>query len=416
MNNLLKNIFSGNIDIIKNITSLLLEKLLTIVLIFYTEGLISHYLGVELYGKWIYSINIIIILSSIALIASSEVIIPALSRHFKLRWEIISAAFIIRMAFAFITYIISNVYFYFFIPDQEIKDMLMAISIMLLFTEPFGVVTNYYQSRIRIGIISCARLLSLVVRAGFISIIFLVPSYIFIYYSRAIEAIFLALFLFTIINHSGFEFKISKNVFRVIIIRGLKMWLPLILMLIYMRADRFFVEHYLGFDDLALYGVAVQIIEQAILVLGMIIQSIAPKFLFKKNTPPIYKIIIGLILISILLQLCAIILLEPFITFIFGPYYYKSIQMTISLLPALNFFVVDSILMQLIYRDLQYNLIIFKWLIMLIVSFSGYYIWFGIMDNTNVAPVFVLNYAIMMTLTYLIRKIKTKKSKPCCIA
>lgn len=404
----IKKLISNNIDIIKNIIFLLLEKLLTVGLVFFSEGVISHFLGIEAYGKWIYSVNFIIILSSISLVASSEVIIPALSRCKSISSEIISSAFLIRLFFSIVIYLLANIYFYFFIADKDLQNMLMAISLILLFTEPFGVIINYYQARVKIGVISCARLIALMVRAGFISLVFIVPSNYFIYYSRFIEALFLSLLLFIIIHNSDFKFKISTSVFKLVLKRGLRMWLPLIIMLVYMRIDRFFVEYYLGFDHLAIYGISVQIIEQSFLLIGIIIQSIAPRLIYKKNNTPIYKIIILMLLISFLIQLFALLLLNPFIRLVFGPAYYGSIILTISMLPALNFYVIDTVLMQLIYRDLQYNLIIFKWLFMLLFSFLSYYLWLGLMEKTNIAPVFILNYAAMATISYGIRKIETR--------
>ncbi|HEK2064344.1 TPA: oligosaccharide flippase family protein [Proteus mirabilis] len=409
--NVIIRLVNKNIDIFKNIIFLLVEKILTVILIFYSEGLISHFLGIENYGKWIYSINFIIILSSFSLVASSEVIIPALSRHLNIAWEIISSAFLIRLFFATIAYLGINIYFYLFIKDIDIKNMLAAISIILLFNEPFGVIVNYYQSRVKIGIISCARILSLIVRVAFISIVLIIPSSAFIYYSRVVESIFLSILLVTIINHYNFKFKLQKKIFKIVLKRGLQMWLPLVIMFIYMRADRFFVEYYLGFNQLALYGISIQIIEQAILLIGIIIQSIAPRLLYKKNNTPIYKILLLMIVISFIIQAGIFIFLEPFIKFVFGEVYYNAIPLTISILPALTFYVIDTVLMQLIYRDLQYYLIIFKWIFMLLFSFLAYYIWFGLFRYTDISPVFILNYAVMATVTYTIRKIQTGRSK-----
>ncbi|MGG4742407.1 oligosaccharide flippase family protein, partial [Proteus mirabilis] len=271
----------------------------------------------------------------------------------NIAWEIISSAFLIRLFFATIAYLGINIYFYLFIKDIDIKNMLAAISIILLFNEPFGVIVNYYQSRVKIGIISCARILSLIVRVAFISIVLIIPSSAFIYYSRVVESIFLSILLVTIINHYNFKFKLQKKIFKIVLKRGLQMWLPLVIMFIYMRADRFFVEYYLGFNQLALYGISIQIIEQAILLIGIIIQSIAPRLLYKKNNTPIYKILLLMIVISFIIQAGIFIFLEPFIKFVFGEVYYNAIPLTISILPALTFYVIDTVLMQLIYRDLQ---------------------------------------------------------------
>ena len=51
--------------IITNVSILLFEKMVTIGLVFFCEGVISHLLGVSLYGKWLYSLNAVILLKCV---------------------------------------------------------------------------------------------------------------------------------------------------------------------------------------------------------------------------------------------------------------------------------------------------------------------------------------------------------------
>ncbi|MDU3422221.1 MAG: hypothetical protein E7F43_10870, partial [Streptococcus sp.] len=139
---MLKRIFFSS-DIFKNIIWLIIEKMYFVILVFLSEAMISRSLGVTDYGKWVYSVNWVVVVSSVALVAGSEVLIPALSRHKKIVNELISAAFLIRMIGALLAFIFIWTYAVFFVTDEEIKRILYCLSFVLLLNEPFGVVTNY---------------------------------------------------------------------------------------------------------------------------------------------------------------------------------------------------------------------------------------------------------------------------------
>ena len=66
-------------DIIINIIALFFEKLITVALIFYSEGMIARLLTPEAYGQWIYSVNFILLLSSLALVIGSEISVVSLA-------------------------------------------------------------------------------------------------------------------------------------------------------------------------------------------------------------------------------------------------------------------------------------------------------------------------------------------------
>ena len=145
--------------IITNVSILLFEKMVTIGLVFFCEGVISHLLGVSLYGKWLYSLNAVILLSSVTLIAGSEVVVPALVRgHPHLRWKILSSVFIFRLLFALVALLVTLVYANFIVADQDVRLMLMLLALALIFNEPFSVIANYYQATTNIGIVVAIRL------------------------------------------------------------------------------------------------------------------------------------------------------------------------------------------------------------------------------------------------------------------
>ncbi|MCV3285907.1 hypothetical protein [Aeromonas veronii] len=405
----LLDMYNRHFDIIKNIAFLFVEKLVFIALIFYSEAIISRALGVQDYGKWLYSVNLVILVSSLALVVGSEVTVPALSRHHKLQWHVLTSSFLVRFVFSCLAFLIINTYNYLFVDDSVISQMVTSLSFVLLLTEPFGVIVNYYQARIAIGYVVLSRVFALVVRALTITFALWFSYKGLVYFSRAIEAIMLASLLSILIIKDGGNWVFSEKITKAVLFRGLKLWLPLVLMYVYMRSDRIFVERYLGFDDLAMYGVAIQIFEQLGLLIGIIIQSIGPKFIFKKVARPKWKIFSFILVITVCAQTVSAILLPPFIGYIYGDNFNKAASMATYMLPALIFYSLDVVYMQYIYRDKLYKLLLVKWLLMLIFGFSSYYIWFTILGATSIVNIFNFNYFIMFLITMLLYRYYNKQ-------
>ncbi|KAB7688485.1 oligosaccharide flippase family protein [Plesiomonas shigelloides] len=400
--------YKKNNDIVNNILFLCVEKVFVFIMVFYVEAMISRALGIENYGKWLYAVNLILVISSLTLVAGSEVVVPALARvkNVQLQWDILTGAFIIRMALSVVTFIGIYVYICFFIHDESLKLMLKPLAFVLLLIEPFGVITNYYQSKIRSWPIVLARLFALFIRCVVVSFAVWVGHDVAIYFCRSIEALVLALILSVLILRCGYKCVVSPRVINKIFIRGLKLWAPLILMLIYMRVDRFFVENYLGYKELASYGVAAQVMEQLMLLVSIVIMSIGPKLIFKKLSIDKRKVVLLISLITIPIQIFAAFSLPFFIGRVFGSDYDNSAIMAIKMLPALFFYAIDMVYMQYIYKNRLYHVVFIKWALMLLICMASYYFWLSVMGRKDIAPVFVFNYICMLVVTILVSRIR----------
>ncbi|BEE16933.1 hypothetical protein VAWG006_11860 [Aeromonas enteropelogenes] len=389
----------GYADIYKNILFLCVEKFVFVIVIFYVEAMVSRELGVLDYGKWLYALNIVIVISSCSLIAGAEVVVPMISKNNKLQWFVLTSAFILRMLFSILSVLLLYIYVNMFVVDELIALMIVSLIPFLLLAEPFGVVINYYQARVEIGGVVLARLLSLIFRAIIVSFAIWLSYKGLIYFSRSIEVLILAsILVFLFVKEKGC-WSFSKRITRLVFFRGLKLWIPLILMYLYMRMDRFFVEKYLGFNELAFYGVAVQIFEQLILLIGIVIQSIGPKFIFKRVFLSEWKVASMMLVIVFAVITLAKSLLPHLIAIVFGDAYIKSTTIVINLLPALIFYTIDMVYMQYIYRRGFYTLVIVKWIFVSITCVSSYHIWFSVLGYKDITPVFIFNYVMMFITT-----------------
>ncbi|EAM4410728.1 oligosaccharide flippase family protein [Salmonella enterica subsp. houtenae] len=398
----------------RNIAWLIFEKLITLSLVFYSEGLITRTLSVEQYGQWIYALNLVTLISSVALISGAEITIPALSRNKKVISEIITSAFVIRALFAIVAYALINIYSYFFISDPFLRKTTYIVSIIIILNEPFSIIINYYQSIVNIKSIALVRMLSLLGRVVFVIYWVKSLSSDMIAWSRVIEFILLTYFLIFLWYKKSFIFRIDLQVLNRIFFRGLYFWPSLILMYIYLRLDRFYVEKYFSFEVLAIYGIAIQLMEQGFMLIRMILQSIAPIYIYKKlpRTEIIRNLVylmLGLVTMSIIIALLGQILLPKVVIFIFGESYSEAALLTVKMLPALIFFCVDNVLMQYLFRERTSKLLFVKWAGGVVILTIIYYLFFDVLHSKNLYLVYNINYFLMALITFFLfmRKIRS---------
>ena len=407
-------------QIVSNIFWLVAEKIITIILVFYVEGVIARLLSQQDYGKWIYSVNLVLLLSSLSLIVGAEVLVPTLSKHKKIADSLLFNTFIIRLVFGFFASFCTFIYANFFVTDIVLKSFLGALALVLLLNEPFGVVTSYFQSKVNILPVTIVRIIALGVRALVATVILKwALSIDYIPWSRILESITSAigLSLLYIIYRGKIRFNFSKKISKILFYRGLLLWPSLMMMYFFQRIDRFFIEHYLSFDYLALYGISVQIIEQATLLFGMVVQSIAPIFIFNRMSDAerfgklnrIVMLMVGLSMVSIIV---GYFLVPLFIQLVYGKSYDGAIPITIGLLPSLLFFSIDTVLSQYFYAKNQGNKLIYKWTVMAIVTCINYWVCLGVFQLESAVLVFNINYFIMLLITvFLFKKYIYKKVK-----
>ncbi|MBW4017396.1 oligosaccharide flippase family protein [Moraxella osloensis] len=407
-------------QIVSNIFWLIAEKIITIILVFYVEGVIARLLSQQDYGKWIYSVNLVLLLSSLSLIVGAEVLVPTLSKHKKLTESLLLNTFFIRLIFGFFAFVCTTLYANFFVTDVILKSFLSALALVLLLNEPFGVVTSYFQSKVNILPVTIVRIIALGVRALVATVILKwALSIDYIPWSRVLESVTSAigLSLLYIIYRGKIRFNFSKKISKILFYRGLLLWPSLMMMYFFQRIDRFFIEHYLSFNYLALYGISVQIIEQATLLFGMVVQSIAPIFIFNRMSDAerfgklnrIVMLMVGLSMVSIIV---GYFLVPLFIHLVYGKSYDGAIPITIGLLPSLLFFSIDTVLTQYFYAKNLGNKLIYKWIVMAIVTCINYWVCLGVFQLESAVLVFNINYLIMLLITvFLFKKYIYKEVK-----
>lgn len=370
-------------DIIINIIALFFEKLITVALIFYSEGMIARLLTPEAYGQWIYSVNFILLLSSLALVIGSEISVVALARNKSIYKEIISGTFLVRLLFSIIAMLVAILYAKFFTNDVLIKEFIYILSLYLLLAEPFGVIANYFQANVKILPVTIIRISGLFIRVLVIYIFFnyygdvmpLLPL------SRVLEIIVIVCSLQCLffVCKSNFKFIINLHVIRILFLRGIKLWPALIFMYLFQRLDRFYIEYYFSFDVLGQYGIAVQLMEQGFLLLGIVVQSISPKLIYLKASQNeirgnLLKLLIVIFLVSVIFLILGYVLIPYFIFVVYGDNYSLASDISKGMLFAIIFFGIDTVITQYLYREKKSLYILLKWIAMSIIMSVSYYV------------------------------------------
>lgn len=398
-------------DIAINIIALFFEKLITVALIFYSEGMIARLLTPEAYGQWIYSVNFILLLSSLALVIGSEISVVALARNKSIYKEIISGTFLVRLLFSIIAMLVAILYAKFFTNDVLVKEFIYILSLYLLLAEPFGVITNYFQANVKILPVTIIRVSGLFIRVLVIYIFFnyyrdvipLLPL------SRVLEIIVIACSLQCLffVCKSDFKFILNLHVIRILFLRGVKLWPALIFMYLFQRLDRFYIEYYFSFDVLGQYGIAVQLMEQGFLLLGIIVQSISPKLIYLKTSQDkirdnLLKLLIIIFLVSVIFLILGYILIPYFIFFVYGDNYSLASDISKGMLFAIIFFGIDTVITQYLYREKKSLYILLKWVAMSIIMSVSYYVAYSVIRIESLSIVYIINYILMSLISVII--------------
>lgn len=398
-------------DIIINIIALFFEKLITVALIFYSEGMIARLLTPEAYGQWIYSVNFILLLSSLALVIGSEISVVALARNKSIYKEIISGTFLVRLLFSIIAMLVAILYAKFFTNDVLIKEFIYILSLYLLLAEPFGVIANYFQANVKILPVTIIRISGLFIRVLVIYIFFnyygdvmpLLPL------SRVLEIIVIVCSLQCLffVCKSNFKFIINLHVIRILFLRGIKLWPALIFMYLFQRLDRFYIEYYFSFDVLGQYGIAVQLMEQGFLLLGIVVQSISPKLIYLKASQNeirgnLLKLLIVIFLVSVIFLILGYVLIPYFIFVVYGDNYSLASDISKGMLFAIIFFGIDTVITQYLYREKKSLYILLKWIAMSIIMSVSYYVAYSVIRIESLSIVYIINYILMSLISVII--------------
>lgn len=381
--------------VIKNVIWLLSERGLQIALSLFVGGLIARAFGPDLYGKWQYAISLLFIATTLTHVCSAEVIVPKLVRQPDTAGAILGTAFVIRAAASVAGFIVGQLIVYIWIKDEEVAGFIRIILLLLLFIEPFSVVTAWFQSRTHIAPVVKIRLAVLAVKSLAITAIFFFSvKNLLVAVAWVGEGVLVMLLLLILYRRAlGPSWRVSRSKIRNYLKEGVAYWVGLLFMCIFMRLDRFFLAESVGFNSLGIYSAAIQISENWFVLAGILSQSIAPRFIYSNiSRETIDKNIQRLLILYVALAVFGSIILAMLAPMIIGLIFGSSYEGAIHILRYTAFVsigvFVDSLFNILMLKEHAAIWVGAKWIAVLSVAFLVNYLFIPVLGLQ--APILAL--------------------------
>ncbi|MEB0014183.1 oligosaccharide flippase family protein [Glaciimonas sp. Cout2] len=406
-----KQDFRQHSQIYKNVGWLIGEKLLTIALVLFCDGLLARTITIGEFGQWQYSLNLASMIGCVGFVAGAEVIIPALARYTRLRSEIITAGFIVRSFFSLLTVLLSAIICDVFFDNSVVGKLVVIALIIVVVNETTSVIVAYFQAITNIRPVVLCRLLALAIRASLFYVVSLNTKNIFLFISvRGIEVVVTGILLVLLIRTQPIYWRPNTRIIKIILIRGIRFLPSILAMYAYTKIDRIFVQKYFSYEYLAVYSIAQQYVEQCFLLITIVVQSISPKYIFSTQYTSlnfrqvIFKIGFFLFLIATFLIIVTQLIGNIFISSVFGSKYLGSFEIMRVLVVTTIPFAIDTLATQILLKEKAAFLLFLKWLVMAVFAVFMYVIVLPIMGSSNIRYIFIINFTVMALLSLILVK------------
>ena len=353
--------------------------------LFLISGMIGHGLGVEAFGDFQFANSVVFIFSSIGLICGAEVLIAKLvlaedSHAFR----IIGAGFILRLYAAIAAYILLLIYCYFFIEKNSTQILLAALGLSILFREPFSTISVWFQSKTNNKPIVLASIYGTTTKTCIVSLLYIYNQLTLWLLTSAwlAEAIILSVFytkaFYKETNVKIRDIKFDFRIFKIIYKEGMLYWPPLILMLVFSKADRLLVKNIVDPYNAGLYMAAMQVIDGVISIGIIIATSAAPIFVYRYNKineikKGVTKLTLSMFFIGITLCGIGFTLSYKIIQIIYGETFIEAttIMQTGFFIVALSF--IEASLNIYVIKELGGFFALKKWILITLISLPSEY-------------------------------------------
>ncbi|MDE1474604.1 oligosaccharide flippase family protein [Xenorhabdus bovienii] len=365
--------------ILKNIFWLLSEKGSQILIGIIISGLLARNLGIVNFGYFQYTLSIILLFSSITYICGSEVIIPRLiNASTQERNSVITNGFLLRLFAS----LFGSIFFFLYIINTDIgKEFpfsVLLLSIIVLIREPFNIIVSILQAECNEKIAVWIRILALFLKLLllFVAVYFNNLNFNIVSVAWLFESVLIATTLTVLIKHIEKKYIFSFDRKKIIYLLGvgIKFWVGLIFMYLFLRLDRIFIMYKLDPVTLGIYSAATQITDNIVTLAPIIAISCAPILIYNKDhhsdiIKNVFLLTFIMALIGFIVAITGYFLSPLIIKSIFSEKYYQSIDILKYLFLLCIPIFIDAGLNTLIIKNGNGYLIIAKWFIALAISF-----------------------------------------------
>ncbi len=247
-----------------NFSYLFSENLLRLFIGFFLSVWMARYLGPESYGKFSYVITLVGLFLPLYILGSDEVITKFLVKKEEEANEIMGTGLAIKLLGSFLSMLIINTLAYALRQDEPYLRLGIVVYSLAMSFQAFGVINNYYQSRVEESKTSLIRNLVLF-PVSVLKVVFIITqqSWEYFVWLSCLEvsaAGLLYVWLFTKENYSIFRWKFSVNLWKKLLSFCIPFFVVLFLEQALFKVDQLMIGEILGDKVLGEYGAANKLI------------------------------------------------------------------------------------------------------------------------------------------------------------
>jgi O-antigen/teichoic acid export membrane protein len=311
-----------------------IAKMMTFAMSFLTVAMVARYLGPENYGKLSYAQSFVSIFSVFASLGIDQILYRDLVSHPEREYEILGTAFMAKLIFGSITFIVTIICASIVNTDPILTWMIGIIALTFLL-QPLGILSLFFQARVQAKYASIITMILAFLIPGLKLLIITIDQGI-LYFATllALEALVLALFntyLYIAVFHKNpLEWKYSGVIFKKLAYDSWPLLLASFSGYLYGRIDQVMIQHVLNSASVGLFDAAVRLTEIWGFFPGIFITSLFPAIINarKSNHAEYVKRFITLcgfsLSVAAVIAACVCLTAPLIIGVMFGPEFHES--------------------------------------------------------------------------------------------
>ena len=332
----------------KNISWLMLERLIRTFVGFFVSIWIARYLEPVQYGVLSYAQSYVYLFAVIATLGLDNILVRELVENHHSKNRILGTAFFLKLTASFIIFPLMYLSVHIFNNDNNVDILIYIIALSIIF-QSFNVIDGYYQSIVQSKYVVIANLVTMTL-SSLIKIILITnnASLIVIAIAYSIDGAFIAMMLVIFYMKKSqqklFHWSIDISTIKYLISQSAPMWLSGLMIAIYAKTDQLMIMNMVGSQELGFYAAAAKLNDLWSFIPLIICSSVLPAIInaksisekiYLKRINYLYSLMIWL---SIFILIFGSILSTQIISLSFGQEYLKAIA-TFKLLLWSNIFV-----------------------------------------------------------------------------
>jgi O-antigen/teichoic acid export membrane protein len=323
--------YQYNKDNLKNISLLLGERAVKILLTLSINSLMARQYGSEAFGLWSYIVAFMAIFQVASSLSFERVLVKNLSTQPELKSSVLSSAFIIRIISAFICWIGSIIFYVLLKGWSDTSTVIVVVLGASFLFQSTDIIDAFFQSQSIIRYSVLSRLIGLLLSFG-LKIFIIINNYSLEWLAlfTSFEFLIVGLALYYFLNLMEpikiiqFDFTIASEIVKT----SWPFMLAGIGNILYMRIDQLMVGEILGKSQLGIYAAAIPVATVWNIIPMSIMWVLAPSFALNKiDDNDVYyyrlsKLFKLFILLSIIIILSIWLLSDFIILTLYGNEYF----------------------------------------------------------------------------------------------